>query len=163
MKKLTFVTMTDAKLYEYLKTYCLEVPQNEKGQLIRGDAVKLLMECQDNMAATEDRRVKVIFHKTGDPAQGNSALIGLNGRMYQAPFDAEVVLPESVVRVADLSVLHKYREAANSRRGEVAYEEYTVKLYPYTIVEFMDAEGMMTIDEKKMASELEEAHNKKKK
>ena len=143
MKKINFQTLPDAELYGFLKHYCLEVPENEKGKLIREQAVRTLIGYQNMLASEEDRRVKVIFHKTGDPTQGEYVFIGLNGRGYQIPFDREVVLPESVVRVCDDSKVTTFKQSATSHMGEIVHDSFEHNLYPYTILEFMDDEGMM--------------------
>ena len=149
MKKINFAAQTDSELYKYLKHYCLEVPENEKGKLVRGEAVDILTKYQEMLRNEEDRRMKVIFHKSGDPTQGEYVFIGHNGRGYQIPFDKEVVLPESVVRVCDDAVVVTYKQAATSSMGQITHDSFKHKLYPYTILSFVDTENQMTTGEEK--------------
>ena len=151
MKKINFTKETDVNLYKYLKHYCLDVPETEKGKLIRGEAVSILTEYQEMLMNEEDRRVKVVFHKTGDPTQGEYVFIGLNGRGYQIPFEKEVVLPQSVIEVADNAVVTTYKQSARSSFGEITHDSFEHKLYPYTIISFMETESQMT-----MGDEVEE-------
>lgn len=162
MKKIKFQQKPDTELYKYLTTYCLEVPQNEKGELIRGEAVKSLNAYQEMLANEEDRRVKVIFHKTGDPTQGHYVFVGLNGRGYQIPFDKDVVLPSSVVRVCDDAVVARFEQSGGIDKGRVAQHVTYQKLYPYTILEYMDEEIMMTAEERDINQRLESANVEKK-
>jgi len=97
----------------------------------------------------EDRRVKVIFHKSGDPTQGEYVFIGHNGRGYQIPFDKEVVLPESAVRVCDDAIVVTYKQSATSTMGQITHDSFQHKLYPYTILSFVDTEKQMTTGEEK--------------
>jgi len=154
MKKVNFVQQTDAALYKFLKHYCLEVPENEKGQLIRGEAQKILTDYQNMLMTEEDRRVKVVFHKTGDPTQGEYVFIGHNGRGYQIPFDQEVVLPESVVRVCDDAVITTFKQSAKSSMGEIVHDSFEHKLYPYTIIAFMDLEAKMTTGDEDLDAKI---------
>lgn len=156
MKKVNFASETDVNLYKYLRHYCLAVPENEKGKLIRAEAISVLTQYQDMLMAEEDRRIKVIFHKTGDPTQGEYVFIGHNGRGYQIPFDKEVVLPESVVKVADDAVVTTFKQSARSTLGDIHHDSFEHKLYPYTILQYMEDEGQMTMGE-------EETSDKKKK
>ncbi len=148
MKKINFTSQTDSELYKYLKHYCLEVPETDKGKLIRAEAVKSLTSYQAMLDGEEDRRVKVTFHKSGDPTQGEYVFIGLNGRGYQVPFDTSVVLPESVVKVCDDAVVTTFKQSTASSLGQIVHDTFSHKLYPYTIIEYMDEEGMMAHDEK---------------
>ena len=134
MKKINFQKLPDVELYKYLKHYCLLVPQDENGKLIRGEAVQQLIQYQLQLEAEEDRRMKYV-------------VIGLNGRGYQIPFDKEVVLPESVVRVCDDAVVTSFKQSDKSSLGKIVHDSFEHKTYPYTILEYMDAEGMMLPEE----------------
>lgn len=147
MKKVNFQNLPDTELYKFLRNYCLEVPENDKGKLVRGEAIQSLLSYQEMLISEEDRRMKVVFHKSGDPAQGEYVFIGLNGRGYQIPFDKEVVLPESVVRVCDDAKTTTFKQSSNSSLGQISHDSFEHKLFPYTIVEFMDNESIMTTGE----------------
>ena len=159
MKKINFAMQTDEMLKKYLTYYCLQIPQDEKGTFLRGDAVQRLLAYQDMLANEEDRRIKVIFHRTGDETAGDYVLLVLNGTPYQFPYDQEVVLPESVVKIADHAVITKYKQAGGSATGNVAYNSFEHRMYPYTIIEYMDEEGKMVLPEDKESTTKE---NKKK-
>jgi len=152
MKKINFTKETDVNLHKYLKNYCLDVPTDEKGKLIRGEAVRTLSSYQELLANEEDRRVKVIFHKTGDPTQGAYVFIGHNGIGYQIPFDKEFVLPMSVVKVADDARVTTFKQSARSTLGDIVHDSFEHKLYPYTIIEFMDTEDMMSMGDEDESS-----------
>ena len=149
MKKINFASKTDAELYAYLRNYCLAVPENEKGKLIRDTAMRALISYQEMLMNEEDRRVKVLFHKTGDPTQGEYVFIGHNGKGYQIPFDKEVVLPESVVKVCDDAVVTTYKQSTLSDTDNIIHDTFDHKLYPYTVIDFMEEEGQMTMGEYK--------------
>lgn len=143
MKKINFATQTDEFLKKTLAYFCLQLPEDNKGNFIRGEAVQRLTDYQNMMAAEEDRRVKVIFHRTGDPTLGEYVFIGLNGRAYQIPYDVEVVLPESVVRVADDARVTQFKQSGKTEQGNVRYTSFDHKVYPYTMVEYLDPESML--------------------
>lgn len=143
MQKINFASKTDADLRRYLKNYCLVIPENEKGKLIREGALRALIDYQNMLLAEEDRRVKVVFHKTGDPAQGDYVFIGHNGRGYQIPFEKEVVIPESVARVCDDAMVTTYKQSALSTTDDIIHDSFHHKLYPYTVIELMDTSNIM--------------------
>lgn len=143
MKKINFGTETDTRLKKYLEHYCLAIPEDEKGRFLRGDAVQLLVEYQKMLTAEEDRRMKVVFHRTGDQTQGEYVFVGLNGRGYQIPYDTEVVLPESVVRVCDDAKVTTFKQSDAPSYGRIDRKSFEHSTAPYTFIEWMDEEGMM--------------------
>lgn len=143
MKKINFTTQTDEFLKKTLQYFCLQMPEDEKGNFLRGEAVQRLTDYQNMLAAEEDRRVKAIFHRTGDPTLGEYVFIGLNGRAYQIPYDLEVVVPESVLRVADDARVTQFKQGGKTSAGNVSYTTYDHRVYPYTLIEYIDPESLL--------------------
>lgn len=146
MKKHNFAKMPNEDMRKFMKHYCLDIPEDKRGNLIRAEAIKILTDYQDMLSKEEDRRVKVIFHRTGDSTQGSYVFIGHNGKGIQIPFDTEVVLSESALKVVDDAVITKYEQSRSPSSGQLVYEERHKQIYPYTKIEYMDAEGMMVPD-----------------
>lgn len=143
MKRINFAVETNERLIKYLEHYCLTIPEDAKGNLIRGEAISTLTSYQDRLASEEDRRMKVLFHRTGDQTQGEYVFIGHNGVGYQVPYDMEVVLPESVVRVCDDAVVTTFKQSGVASNGNIRHETKEHRVAPYTFIEWMDEEGMM--------------------
>lgn len=143
MKRVNFTLETDDRLRKFLDHYCLEVPVNEEGKLIRVDAVKALTEYQNTMASKENRLYKAVFHRTGEVNQAPYIIVNVGYKRYTIPYEVEVVINDAIKRVIDDAVIESYEQTPKSKSaiGELTYETTHKKRFPYTMLGMANEEG----------------------
>jgi len=128
--------MKSEELIDLLFTREISRPTDDEGKLLRKQAIAKLTEWDDAHPDEyrTDPKVRVIFSRTGGASVAPYVFIGLNGRGYQVPYDTEVTLPLSVVRVCDTAVSTKYETVTDPVTQRANVVEKKERRYPYTII-----------------------------
>ena len=116
---------------------------DDDGKLIRKAAyAKLKKWDEEHPTPKKDRMMKVVFHKTPEETAAPFVFLALNGKAYQAPFEKEVEIPETVIRACCDHA--KRREFINTGETDenhrVIYNEVEIHTQPYTFIEYVDKE-----------------------
>lgn len=132
--RFNYLKITDGELEDALFTRKIEVPKGPHNRIIRKHAIALLREWEEkNPIPKPDRKVRVIFQKPShEHGSGNYISGGLDGVAFQAPYDKEVVIRESILN----SCIKDARIRLYNPDGSI--EE--TQLHPYTFIGYVDEE-----------------------
>lgn len=134
VEKPNYTKFKNEELTDELFQRKLDIPLNDDGKLIRKHALQMLIAWDEAHPEKyrKDPKVRVIFSRP-QGEEGKYLFIGLNGRGYQIPYNVEVVLPASVVRVADDAIAEssEYTEGPDGRRFTGKLREQCA---PYTFI-----------------------------
>ncbi len=140
MAKVTYSKMKDNELRALLHEREIDMPLDEDNKLIRKIAYAELKKWDTNNKVRVDRKMKVVFHKTAEEAAAPFVFLALNGKAYQAPFETEVVLPESVIKACcDHAKRTEYINTGKTDdNGRIEYNEVEIHTQPYTFIEYVE-------------------------
>lgn len=132
--RFNYVKITDGELEDALFTRKIEVPKGPQNRIIRKHAIALLRAWEEqNPEVKPDRKVRVIFQKPShEHGSGNYISGSLNGIAFQAPYDKEVEVRESILN----SCIKDARLRVYNPDGTV--EE--TQLHPYTFLGYVEEE-----------------------
>lgn len=139
-KTTPYTKQTDNELRTLLHERGIEMPVDEDKKLLRKIAISELKKWDTANAPREDKQMRVIFHRSPAEGAGSYVFLALNGRAYQAPYEKEVVLPESVVRACCDNALNvQFRNTGKVDENQrVRYEEEVIHTQPYTFLGYVE-------------------------
>lgn len=131
---------TDNELRALLHERMIEMPVDEDNKLIRKIAIAELKKWDSNNVVRDDKKMRVVFHRSPSDAAAESVFLALNGTAYQAPYEKEVVLPESVIRACcDCAMNSHYRNTGKvDANNRVIYDEEIIHTQPYTFLGYVE-------------------------
>lgn len=141
MAKTNYAQKNTNELRALLHERNLEAPLGDDGKLIRKIAMDMLKKWDEENEEKPERFVRVVFHKSAEEASLPYVFLSLNGKAYQAPYEKEVVIPESVLRsCCDLAKRTERRMSNKPTQSgkNLHYEEYSVMTQPYTFLGYVE-------------------------
>lgn len=136
LPKPNYAKMKNEELLDVLFERGIEAPRDDEEKLIRKHAIALCMQWDERHPEKylKDPQVRVIFSRTRNDNASPYVFLGLNGRGYQVPYETEVSLPLSVLRVADDAIEEHYETVTDPYTNRVTVEKRTERKVPYTVI-----------------------------
>lgn len=135
-----YAKMADIDLINLCIERDVNAPIDDHGKIIRKAVYQILKKWDAEHAhlTRVDRKVRVKFHKSGSDTAMPFVYVSVNGRSTQIPYDMEVVIPESTLKVLNDCVMTTYRGRLNNSNGEYEFAEENIHRFPNTVLGYVE-------------------------
>lgn len=134
VKKIDYKKFSDADLAAEMRERGQVAPLSQDGHILRAECIARLMEL-DDIAAKSDitEKVRVIFHRSGNPSAGPYVFASINDKNFQAPYEKEVVIPKYfLTECIDRARTIVFEQVQTP--GQKGSGPKYIATYPYTIL-----------------------------